>query len=564
MYAWNIEKERSGLENALTNRDLDFSAAFMVVQDLHQRVQVNPAIIRPVTISALKNVLEDSKHTSQTQSFFLYREAADALASILILSVDEPLSKQSISSLKQVVNKGSGMQQRAATEAMGSLPLQICGPRIPDDRSEKIPYVKWDDILKLNNIAICDTPVILGRSLVASINNSSKIFVVKLAATESAVELIQKEADWMHYLSSYSDSFPVRFKIPQPIQINGTYLFRLKKLPVRPPEGSDINPKYNYAIGYIADKDYFTYPNDHRKAKQLPEDKFREVILRNSWLFGKLTSLGIVHSAPIPLFHNRMQHNRREDHGVYEWRHGGRLDRWLHSCRHPNFGITGIRDFEHLISYQGSSLDLYTHIGRQILSLVLVTGSYFRNFEADKVGFDEYGKPVDVRHLFDKSFLKDLLQGICQEYYNGFVEEKFCGDLPFDIEELSARMIEEMGVDRYMEEMLRVADQAEMTEKEFRELLVERGCSPEAIESLQKGAGDISIQTGPHLGGFNQRISLPELIQCLGVVSAYCIGGRYLRGKEMNVEHRTGEEMNIEHRTGEEMNVQHRTSNIEF
>jgi hypothetical protein len=170
---------------------------------------------------------------------------------------------------------------------------------------------------------------------------------------------------------------------------------------------------------------------------------------------------------------------------------------------------------------------------------VLVTGSYFRNFEADKVGFDEYGKPVDVRHLFDKSFLKDLLQGIFQGYYNGFVEEKFLGDIPFDIEQLSARMIEEMGVDRYMEEMLRVADQAEMTEKEFRELLVERGCSLEAIESLQKGAGDISIQTGPHLGGFNQRISLPELIQCLGVVSAYCIGGRYLRRKEMNVEHRT-------------------------
>ena len=105
MYAWNIEKERSGLENGLRNRDLDFSAAFMVVQDLHQLVQANPAIIRPVTISALKNVLEDSKHTSQTQSFFLYREAADALASILVLSVDEPLSKQSIFSLKPVVNK---------------------------------------------------------------------------------------------------------------------------------------------------------------------------------------------------------------------------------------------------------------------------------------------------------------------------------------------------------------------------------------------------------------------------------------------------------------------------
>ena len=85
------------------------------------------------------------------------------------------------------------MQQRAATEAMGSLPLQIRGPRIPEDSSEKIPRAKWNDILKLNNIAICDTPVIRGRSLVASINNGPKILVVKLAVTKSALELIKKE-----------------------------------------------------------------------------------------------------------------------------------------------------------------------------------------------------------------------------------------------------------------------------------------------------------------------------------------------------------------------------------
>ncbi|MBC8198471.1 MAG: SidJ-related pseudokinase [Desulfobacterales bacterium] len=531
MYYRNPERERSGLENALKSENLDFSAAFMVVQDLHQLVQARPEIIRPETISALENVLEDSKHTSQTQSFFLYREAADALASILVLSVDEPLSKQSISSLKHVVNTGSGMQQRAVTEAMGSLPLQIRGPRIPEDSSEKIPRAKWNDVLKLNNIAICDTPVIRGRSLVASINNNSKILVVKFAVTESAVELIKKEAEWMHYLSSYGHLFPVRFKIPQPVQINGSYLFRLKNLPVRPPVGSDINPKYNYAIAYIAHKDYFTYPNDHRKARQLTKDKFREVILRNAWLLGKLTSLGIVHSAPIPLFHNRVQRNRRADHGIYEWHHGGRLDRWLHSCRYPNFGITGIRDFEHLISYQGSSRDLYRHIGSHILSLALVTGSYFRNFKADKVGFDEHGKPLDVRYLFDKSFLKELLQGIFQEYYNGFVEEKFCGDIPFDIEQLSARMIEEMGVDRHMEEMLRVVDQMEMTENEFKDFLAQRGCSEEEIEGYKKDVNDIAIQTGPHLGGFNQRISVPELIQCIGAVSAYCIGSGYLAKK---------------------------------
>jgi hypothetical protein len=33
MYSWNIEKERSGLENALRSENLEFSGAFMVVQD---------------------------------------------------------------------------------------------------------------------------------------------------------------------------------------------------------------------------------------------------------------------------------------------------------------------------------------------------------------------------------------------------------------------------------------------------------------------------------------------------------------------------------------------------
>ena len=92
-------------------------------------------------------------------------------------------------------------------------------------------------------------------------------------------------------------------------------------------------------------------------------------------------------------------------------------------------------------------------------------------------------------------------------------------------------MIEEMGVDRNMEEILRAADQAEMTEMEFREFLAQRGCSEEEIEDYKKDVNDITIQTGPHLGGFNQRISVPELIQCIGAVSAYCIGGGYLAKK---------------------------------
>ncbi|MBW2661234.1 MAG: hypothetical protein JRD93_04410 [Deltaproteobacteria bacterium] len=75
--------------------------------------------------------------------------------------------------------------------------------------------------------------------------------------------------------------------------------------------------------------------------------------------------------------------------------------------------------------------------------------------------------------------------------------------------------------------------------KRWGEFLAQRGCSEEEIEDYKKDVNDITIQTGPHLGGFNETISVPELIQCIGAVSAYCIGSRYLRGKEMNVERRT-------------------------
>ena len=138
---------------------------------------------------------------------------------------------------------------------------------------------------------------------------------------------------------------------------------------------------------------------------------------------------------------------------------------------------------------------------------------------------------MDARQLFDKSFLKELIQGVFHKYYSGFVGSNFNGDVSFDFDELAQRMIEEMGVDRHMEEMLRTTDQAEMTDREFKDFLLDRGYSEKEIEKLKKGREDIAILTGPHLGGFNDRISLPELIKFLETVSAYCIAGKYWKEK---------------------------------
>jgi hypothetical protein len=157
----------------------------------------------------------------------------------------------------------------------------------------------------------------------------------------------------------------------------------------------------------------------------------------------------------------------------------------------------------------------------------LVTGSYFRGKNRNLVGFDDNGKPVDTRSLFDKGVLKTIILGIFLGYYRGFVQREYQGNVPLDLDRLAFRMIEEMGVDRYMEEILRAADQQAMTDDQFRRFLKERGFADEAIKGLKRGIKDIIVYTGPHLGAFNERISLPELVEAVETMSALCVAGRY-------------------------------------
>ena len=246
-------------------------------------------------------------------------------------------------------------------------------------------------------------------------------------------------------------------------------------------------------------------------------------------MLGRLTSAGIIHTAPIPLFHNRVQSNRRPDSGLYEWHKGGRLDRWLHSCQYPNFGLSGIRDFEHLESYKKSGWELYKKIGSHILSLILVSGSYFRNMDPDRFGRDEQADPVDAKDLFDQDLLTELIQGIYASYFEGFTGVGFHYDMPEDFRDLISRMIREMGVDTHMEEMVRVADQKPMSDRGFEEFLKANQLSKKHIFPLQKGQEDLAIMTGPHLGEFGREISLPELIEFLEVSAAMCVMGKYLK-----------------------------------
>ena len=519
-------RQRLALEQSLRGGGLGFAATYMALGDLSDLLKRYPAVAVSDTISACRQVLEAPDFASQTQAFFLYKRAAEALSCVITGTKGTGIGVRALETVEAILGTTQGHPHRASAEAIGSLPLSVAHPEIGAGDSAVFPCARWRDVLQQAGADPAQASRVLGRTVVVEMPPRDEVLAVKLALNEDTAKAAVTEALWMERLTAVAATFPVRFDVPRPIPVRGSPVFRLDTVPsVR--FHRDLNRLPVWAIAFVAHRDYFAYPNDHCPGGLPNPRMLKEVIFRNAWLLARLAALGMVHTAPIPLFHNRVQRGRRPDQGLYEWERGGRLDRWLESCRYPNFGSTGLRDFEHVVAFRGSTRDLYGHLGAHLLSLFLTAGSYFRHKAPQTRGFDDQGNPVDVRGLFDPSLFAKLVEGVFMSYYEGFTGYPYKGKMPADIERLVSRMIEEMGVDRHMEEVLRVADQTEMSHEAFREFLGRRGYTREAIRRETKGVRDITAYTGPHLGGFNEGISLPELIETVGTMAALCIAGRY-------------------------------------
>ena len=512
-------------ENYLLNSCMDFSATYMAVSMLEHDLRINASMASTKTINALYKVINQKVHSSQRQSYFLYRKAANTLSFLASASEDTSLAVEAIKCLKYIVADSDGPSHRAATEALGSLPLKIKGPSLKKETMSNPASVRWDDLCRKTGLnEKCDIKCI-GRSLVFSIA-SDLVFVIKLSRSDSESMALNREALWMEYLKTIKHEFPIKFNIPTPIRFAETHLFRLTDFPVK--LKNKITITNDVAIGFMVHPDYFVYPNPLPDEESVDRNDLMEVMRRNAWLLGRLASMGIVHTAPVPLFHNRIQRNRRRDEGYYEWPRGGRLDRWLISCRYPNLGKSGVRDFEHFEAVSGPPHRYYRLLGNHFMSIILICASYFRNHHPKRVGFDKKGYPVDVRNLFCPDLMKKLIETSFNSYYEGFTGRKIGDRLPIDFDNFVSRFIDEFGVDQYMEEIFRTTDQDDMSDDEFNEFLLERGFTRDNINGLSKGLEDITIMTGPHLGGFNQRISLPELIHFTGTAASYCISDRYI------------------------------------
>ena len=155
MQRQNLNRERTSLENALKDRHHDFAATYMALRDLHTVVGRHPDIVTSETISTLAGVLKNSTFSHQTQSFFLYREAAEILASVVVCSTVDRLAERTTSTFKGLLGTMTGVAKRASAEALGSLTLCIHSPDINHQGVENIPNVEWQEVLQKNGIEAC-------------------------------------------------------------------------------------------------------------------------------------------------------------------------------------------------------------------------------------------------------------------------------------------------------------------------------------------------------------------------------------------------------------------------
>ncbi len=530
--------ESMGLQKRSMIRELrrlpgDFSAAFLKAQEWGRFLRDFPEAADHETIRLIRRLILHPPYLRQRQAYFFCKEAAGVLGELLVRSHHRHVLEHVRAVLEELALSESEPVQRAASEILGGLPLELNPPECPGADPHAVPKVSMASLFLEGGVAAkAPRAQRRGRSLVFR-KKGGKILVIKTAKDAEGVLRLYREAWWMRRLHDDPDCPDVpKGTLPYPLAPKASLLFRiwtedLSRAAFEDMPGEKTCKESCWAIAFEAPSTYFAYPNRPFQGRLAAKAVFLEALCRNARTLAALAARGILHTAPIPLFHNRVQRHRRNDGGVYRWPRGGRLDRWLESCDYPNFSLSGIRDLEHLEPAGRAEFGLHETVGMHFLGLLLVAGSYFRNRDPSRRGLDGEGNPVDARNLFEPSFLKRIIRDVFRDYYEAFTGISPVSVFPGDLDLLVSRMIDEMGVDRHMEEILRVQDQQEMTEDEFRSFLLERGVPEDEALAMEKGVREVSVLTGPHLGAFNDRISLPEMIRFVGAAAAFCISGRF-------------------------------------
>ncbi len=436
-------------------------------------------------------------------SFFIRRDAAQTLALIICGAIaDRPkamdlafclathdFSMKSIGHLFDLrITREKNLVKKVETTNFEVISRKIHGIKILKYSSIETPDPELLRPSKEIEVKPVDLETILsesgavnlearGRTLIA--NAGKEYLAIKLGVRSGDGDKLITESIIQNYLDRHGIDLSLSSRFPHPFRIEkcGCYPFRLRGIPI------DIKKELKLssdplAICYTAFGDYFRYLND----PTLSVHEVEAGLILCSRDLAKMTAIGMIHTALIPLFHNREQINTRTDRGVYRWwsKVAGRLDRWRESCRFPNLRLSGLADFEHVeIHSATSSEDLQHIIGDQILSISLVLGSYFKN-----------------RGEFDQKATSKILRDCFLTYHHEFTHKNSPIDGCIDWDHLAFRMSEEMEEDKYMNAII-------------------RGVGPNGENA--------NVSTGPHLGLFNGPFPLPELIRAVYITSLFAI-----------------------------------------
>ncbi len=436
-------------------------------------------------------------------SFFIRRDVAQTLALFIRgIIADRPkvmdlafcLARHNFS-LKSVarlfdlrITQEKNLVKKVETTDFEAISKKLHGIKILELSSVDMPGIELLGPWRESEVKTVDLETILsgsgavnlearGRTLTASVGKG--FLAIKLGVRCGDGEKLLRESIIQNYLDYHGIDLGLSSRFPHPHRIEkcARYPFRLSGIPL------DIRKKLELssdplAICYLADGDYFRYLND----PSLSVNEIGDGLILCSKDLAKMTAIGVIHTALIPLFHNREQINTRTDRGVYRWwaKVSGRLDRWRESCKYPNIRLSGLADFEHVeIHSEFVPEDLQHLIGDQLLSISLVLGSYFRN-----------------RGEFDQIAISKILKDCFLTYHHEFTHKNSPIDDCIDWDHLAFRMSEEMEEDRYMNATIR-------------------------------GGGlhgeNVNVSSGPHLGLFNGPFPLPELIRAIHITSLFAI-----------------------------------------
>ncbi|MBL7073447.1 MAG: hypothetical protein ISS33_06740 [Candidatus Omnitrophica bacterium] len=280
-------------------------------------------------------------------------------------------------------------------------------------------------------------PQKIDRKLILILSNGDEL-VLKLCRKNESRERIDLavEAHRLEYFNENKKYFEIESVPPKVISINGKYLFHFKKMPL------ELTGISSCGIAYVIKKNKRILLNDTRLA---PRVLYQKAMIGIKDL-AKFTRCGLIHTALIPMFHNR------EEDRVYQWywryftRCGdyllgggaGRFDRWLLNCKYPNWMFYGVNDMEHMeYNPEIDSIHLRNEIGNHLLSWSLVVGSYYRN----RSGF------LGMERKF-KTLLKDGFNS----YYKEFTGRESPLDSLINWEDLTLEMITYMKKDRWKED----------------------------------------------------------------------------------------------------------------